>query len=242
MVLMSDSEAWLISLRIANLTRSSPLSELSASANESTIAAGASGFWACFEIRVSEQVTDGAIERMQLIVAEVLDDARDVPGDDRFVHRRGIDQRQLVDVDFRKVGLVSGLAGNTVVDPATHAPLEFAHQRGPLRFERLARVHVDLLFVAHVGPTRAVHQHVGHLVHQCREREQQAMNGEIPAVGHDLRHFARHGPAGGRFGSRCVHPRGAEAVCTPHRPKTARFGRSLPERRTEARNFRTKIR
>ncbi len=196
------------------------------------------------EIGIAEQVADAAIERLQLVVARVLDDARDVAGDDRLVHARRVDQRQLVDVDLRfgVFGLVGDLAGDAVVHPRAHPPLEFAHQRRPLRLQSRARIHIDLLLVAHVGPACPVHQHVRHLVHQRREGEQHPVNGEIPAVRQDLRHLARHGPPGGRFGGGGVHPRSAGASRNPP-PVPGRRGsggRSLGTH--QSRNLRTKIR
>ena len=217
MALMSASEAWFISFRIANLIRSSALSVLSASANDSTMAAGASGLSGGLEVGIAEQVADAAIQRLQLVVAGVLDDARDVAGDDRLVHARRVDQRQLVDVDLR-LRVFRLLTTLPEMPSLTRVRMRFSNSPisvGRCGLQRRARIHVDLLLVAHLGPARAVHQHVGHLVHQRREREQQAMNREIPAVGQNLRHLARHGPSGGRFGGRCVHPRNAGAVCIP---------------------------
>ena len=47
---------------------------------------------------------------------EVLDDARDVAGEHRLVHRRGFDQREVRRVRLGEVGLVGRLAGDAVVD------------------------------------------------------------------------------------------------------------------------------
>ena len=194
------------------------------------------------EVRPPEQLTDPSIERLQLVEAVILDDARDVAGDDRFVHCRGVDQRELGDVDFRKVGLVGGLPRDAVVDPRAHAPLEFAHQRRSLQLQHVARAVVDLLLVAHVGPGRAVHQHVGNLVDQCRERKQHAMNGEIPAVRQNLRHLARYRPMSGRFGGWCAHPRSAAAVASAARPSGAEAPANPPSGPPQSRNLRTKNR
>jgi hypothetical protein len=57
------------------------------------------------EVGLVEQVAEPAVEQRELLVAGVLDDARDVAGDHRLVHRRDVDERELGRVDVREVGL-----------------------------------------------------------------------------------------------------------------------------------------
>ena len=68
-----------------------------------------------FESRLIEKVGDAAIERDQLIVRAVLDDAKDVPRDHRLVHYLMIDERQLAHVKLRKIGF-NGLGLEPIVD------------------------------------------------------------------------------------------------------------------------------
>ena len=91
----SDSEPWLSSFRIWNLTRSSLFCDFSASANAVDDALGRERIAVGLEVGPAHQVADAAIEGLQLVVAEVLDDARDVAGDHRLVHHLGVDERQV---------------------------------------------------------------------------------------------------------------------------------------------------
>ena len=65
-------------LQDLNLISRSALIVCSASANASTIVAGRERIAIGLEIRLPEQVADAAVQELQLVVAQVLDDARDV--------------------------------------------------------------------------------------------------------------------------------------------------------------------
>src|SRR5438105_7994369 len=56
-----------------------------------------------FQVGPAEQVADASIELSQLGLALVLHYPDDVAGKNRFVHGGGVDQRQLVDLDLRKM-------------------------------------------------------------------------------------------------------------------------------------------
>ncbi len=157
------------------------------------------------QVRPAHQVADAAIERLQLVVAEVLDDARDVAGDHRLVHHLGVDERQVADVDLGEVRLGLLLAGDLLVDALTEPALELRHQRLAFGRQGRAGVQEQLLLVADVGATGAVHQHFADLVQDRRERREQACHREIPAVAEDLRGVARRRPSAGCLGGRGVH-------------------------------------
>ena len=87
---------------------------------------------------------------------------------------------------LEKSDLVGRLAGDAVVDRPAQLPFEFRHQRGTFALQRVPRVEVELLFLAHVGPVGAVHEQLAHAVHHLRERNGQARDREIPAIAEDL--------------------------------------------------------
>ena len=68
----------------------------------------------------------------QLVVAQVLDHARDVAGDHRLVHREVSTSVSLSASSFEKSAFVVGLAGDAVVDELAQPPLELGHQRRAL--------------------------------------------------------------------------------------------------------------
>ncbi len=62
----------------------------------------------------------------------------------------------------------------------------------------------ELLFLAHVGLARALHQQLGHAVEDLRERRRQPVHGEVAALVQDPRELARR-RSGGGFGGRRGH-------------------------------------
>src|SRR5205807_7662371 len=56
-----------------------------------------------FQVGPAEQVADASIEFPQLGLALILHHADNVAAKNRFVHGAGIDQRQFLDVDLRKM-------------------------------------------------------------------------------------------------------------------------------------------
>jgi hypothetical protein len=157
-----------------------------------------------FEFRRAYQMPDTTIERIELVVAEVLDDARDVADDDRLVHRHRVYQRQIGGIDLREVRLWLGPAGDTVFDVDAQPPLELGDQRRPATDERAPGVEIKRLLLAHVGPAGSVHQHVADLVQHFAEREQQPVDRQVAAIAQDPRGFPRR-MSGRRFGGQRVH-------------------------------------
>ena len=90
---------------IWNLILRSALSVCTASEKAPTIVAGTERIALVGEVGLAEQVTHAAIQDRELVVAQVLDHARDVAGEDGLVHRRGLDQRELGRVDLGEIGL-----------------------------------------------------------------------------------------------------------------------------------------
>ena len=143
------------------------------------------------EVRLAEQVADAAVEHRKLVVAQVLDDARDVPLQHRLVHRDGLDQRQLGRVDLREVGLRRRAVGDALVDELAQLALELRHQRRAFALERAARVEEQLLLLADVGLVRAVHQHVPDAIEDLPERRRQARDRHVAAFAQNAREFLR---------------------------------------------------
>jgi hypothetical protein len=156
------------------------------------------------KLRLAHQVTETAIQHLQLVVALILDHAGDVAGDDRLVHRCGVDQRQLGRIDLGEIGLGLAATGNAGIDATAQLPLELDHQRRPAADDGAAGVEIERLVLAHVRPAGPVHQHVADAVEHLAEREQQPVNGEIPAIAEDLRDLPG-GATAGSFGGQCVH-------------------------------------
>ena len=167
-----------------------------------------------FEIGLPEQVADPPIQELQLVVAEVFDHARDIARDDRFVHRIRVDQRQLVGVERGKVGLRHDLTGDAVIDLGAQPPFETGHQRRARLLQRVAGFETDDLLFAHVGAACPIHQHFADALQRRVERQQQTMDRDIPAIAENLRHVARDGPSGRRFGRQGVHAGRAVVVAS----------------------------
>jgi hypothetical protein len=106
------------------------------------------------EVRATQQVPHPAIELEQLVLTLVLDDAREVAGDYRLVHRRRIHQRELRGIDARKIRLRDFAAGDPVIDTGPHTPFEFGEERGTFVPDRIARGEEELLLVPNVGVAR----------------------------------------------------------------------------------------
>jgi hypothetical protein len=165
---------------------------------------GPEGVIGPFELRLAEQVADAAIERDELLVADVLDDADDVADEHRLVDGVEIDQRELRRVDLREVRLLGRAAGHAVLDVRAQPLLEFRHQRRAVADERLPRFEEHLLLGTRIGLARALDQHVAYAVEQRREREQQPLDGDVAAVGEDFRQLPGDGTASRRSAGRYV--------------------------------------
>ncbi len=162
-----------------------------------------------FEVGTLEQETDAAVELLQLVVAEVLDDALQVPANDGLVHRGRLDQRQLAGCHRhrREFRLHFGAAGERIVDRPLQALLEVGEERRALRLQDPTRIEQHLLLLAHVGASRPVHQHVGDFRQNVRKRALEATNGQIPAIAEDLLRLARLRAPGRRVGRGRVQAR-----------------------------------
>ena len=101
---------------------------------------------------------------------------------------------------MEKSGLRLGLAGDAIVDELAQLPLELRHQRRPLAPERSARVEEHLLFFAHVGLARAIHQQVADPIQNLRERGRQALDRQVPALVEDPRDLRARAGAVRRLG------------------------------------------
>ncbi len=158
------------------------------------------------EVRAAEQIAQPAVQCLQFVVREVLDDPRDVADEHRLVHRRRLDEGQVLRIRLGKVDLFVGLARKTVVDRTPQLLFELGHQRRTLAFQRVPGIEKELLLLAHVGLVGAVHQQFADAVHHLRERDREARNREIPAIAQDLRGLARHRAGPGWLGlGRCAH-------------------------------------
>jgi hypothetical protein len=58
--------------------------------------------------------------------------------------------------------------------------------------QHVARIEARRLLLADVGPARAVHQHLADAVEDRPEREEQAMNRDVPAIAENPRAVARN--------------------------------------------------
>ena len=143
------------------------------------------------QVRLAEQIAEAAVQHRELVVTEILDDARDVALQNGFVHRQRFDECQLGRVDLGKIGFGRAGAGDAFVDERAQLPFELRHQRRPLDPQRVARVEEQLLLVAHVGIAGAVHQQVAYPVEDLRERRGQPMHGQIPTLVQDPRDLLR---------------------------------------------------
>ncbi len=164
------------------------------------------------EVGAPEQVAHRAIELAQLALALVLDHADDIAGEHRLVHRRGVDQRQLLGVDMGEVGLGLDLALHALVDVLAQVSLEIGDELGAVVVEDAAGVEAERLLLADVRPLGARHQQVADAVEHRRKGQQQAMNREVPAIAENSRHFLGHRAAGCdrpfSRGRRCAHALG----------------------------------
>ncbi len=147
------------------------------------------------EIGALHQVPDPPVQRNQLFMTVILDDAHDVADQHRFVERVEVDQRELRRVHLGEIRFLVCLAGDAVLDMRAQALLEIGHQGGAVDLERLPRLEKQLLLVAHVGFTGALHQHVAYAIEQGGEGKQQPVNGEVAAVGEDFRQLPGDGAA-----------------------------------------------
>ncbi len=164
------------------------------------------------EDRLAEQMADAAVQRDQLLVADVLDDAHDVADQHGLVDRAEVDQRELRRVDLREIELHVGAAGNVVLDVRPQTLLELGHQAGAVDDQHLARLEKLLLLLAQVGLPGALHQHVAHAIEQRREREQEPVDRDVPAIGEDFRQLPGDGAAGRRNAGRYVLGRHGRSV------------------------------
>ena len=158
-----------------------------------------------FKLGTAEQVADGAIELVQLVVTEVLHHADDIAGEYGLVHRRRIDQRKLAGVERGEIGL-GLLTLHPPVDQQTQIALELRHEIGALGHEHAARIEAQRLLVADIRFFRTQDQKIADAVEHRGEGKQQAMDREIPAIAEDLRRLPRQRVADCRFaGSGGVH-------------------------------------
>ena len=150
-----------------------------------------------FQHRFADQVADAAIERDELFVAHVLDDPHDVADDHRLVHDVELDEGELRRVGLGEIGALVGTPGYVILDARAQALLELGHQRCAADDQHLPRFEEELLLVTDVGLAGALHQHVAHPVEQRRERQQQAMDRDVAAVGEYLRQLPGDGRRAG---------------------------------------------
>ena len=157
------------------------------------------------EIGLIEQVPDAAIEELDFLVAKIFDHAGDVPGDHRLVHCVRVDERELVGLELRELGLRGDLPGNAVVDVRAEAPFELLEKTRLALLQGIARSEASHLVFPHVGPARAIHEHLADAIEHPREGGDQAMNRDVPAIGENLRHIPGNRLPGRRFGRCRVH-------------------------------------
>ena len=154
-----------------------------------------------FQVGPAEQVADASIELPQLGLALVLHHPDDVAGKNRFVHGGGVDQRQLVDLDLRKMLLGLAPAGYALVDQLAQIALEIHHQGVAMLDQDGARIEAKRLLFADTGTFGACHEQIADPVEQGCKRQQQPMNGQVPAIaensGQILRHLTTDGPFAG---------------------------------------------
>ena len=133
------------------------------------------------ETRQIEQVADAAIESDQLVMCAVFNDADDVAGDHRHVHRLIVDERELAHVERGKIGL--GLLGlKPLVDALAQALVELHEQIRALARKRGPCVPIELRFLLRLGRVAARHQHVADLVQHRREGREQALDRHVAAA------------------------------------------------------------
>ncbi len=180
-----------------------------------------------FQIRPAEQVADRAVEIPQFAFTLILDDAHNVSGQHRLVHRGGIDQREFLRVDAGEIGLDHFLAVHAIVDEGTQVALEIRDQAGTFVGEDTAGVETKRLLFAHIGTLRARHEQIAHAIEHRRKGHQQTMNGQIPAIAENPGHFLGYRTANYPFtrGRRHIHvvgpmrPCGADAETQPGIPR-----------------------
>jgi hypothetical protein len=175
------------------------------------------------EVRLPEQVPHAAVQDRELVVTQVLDDARDVAGEDGLVHRGGLDQREVGGVHFREVSLRRRLAGNALVDQLFQLTLGAAIRAGrsPFRVPRASRKSCCSSNVRLAG---AIHQQIADTIEICAN-DTVCRCWQIGIRSGSSRFRA---PAAAGFGSvECVHDGGSGFVSKQFRNRQSWLDKTL---------------
>jgi hypothetical protein len=137
----------------------------------------------------------------------IFDDTDDIAGQHRLVHRRGLDQCQLLCVDRGEIRLRRNLAVQAFVDELAQVALEIRDQLGAFFGEHVAGIQAKRLLFTDIGTLGAGHEQVADAIEHRRKRQQQSMDGEIPAIAENSRHILGQRTADCPFarGRRHVH-------------------------------------
>ena len=196
--------------------RRSPLIPCSASVNAATIVVGASGFAAVSRLGSPIRKPTPRLSSRNSSW-QAFSTTRTMLPDNTDSSIASVS----TSVSFRastaeKSALASPFPLDALVDELAQVAFEVGHQVGALAGQRLARIEKNRLILAHVRALGARHQQVADAVEHRRERQQQTMDREIPAIAEYPGHVSGHrAPGGPVAGGRChAHAFGPRWPCT----------------------------
>ena len=157
-----------------------------------------------FELRLAEQMADAAVERDELFVADVLDDAHDVADEHGLVDGVEVDQCELRRVDLREIGFSSARpeARSSMCVRSRFSNSAITAARSVISACRASRNSCCSARTSDLPG--ALHQHVAHAVEQRGERKQEPVDRQVAAIGEDFRQLAGDAAAGRRDAGRYV--------------------------------------
>ena len=105
----------------------------------------------CLQLGPVKKVAERLVELAQLPFAQILDHAYDISGQNRLVHRGGVNERELPGIDRSESLLLIDFAGNPLVDAVAQLLFEIGHQQRTPFVQKAARVETKDLLLAYVG-------------------------------------------------------------------------------------------